>query len=115
MMRTSFASLTSLSEMKRSMDWRKMLTPSANRKVPLKKAPRSRARCQPKEKSWRNSVFSEICRVLVETSRFAMDRETHNDGQQSDDKADQIVQLAFWALRQQMSMCQLRADSRVPN
>jgi hypothetical protein len=60
MMRISFGSATSLSEMNRSMDWRKMLTPRASRKAPLKKAPSRRARCQPKEKSWRNSVFSEI-------------------------------------------------------
>lgn len=61
MMRISLTSLTSLSEMKRSTDWRKMLMPRASRKAPLKKAPSSLARCQPNEKSWRNSVFSEIC------------------------------------------------------
>jgi hypothetical protein len=33
--------------MKRPMDWRKMDRPSAMRKAPLKKAPRSVARDQP--------------------------------------------------------------------
>ena len=59
MMRINFTSSTFFIEMKRSMDWRNMLTPSASRKAPLKKAPSSRARCQPKEKSWRYSVLSE--------------------------------------------------------
>lgn len=48
---TSFTSSISLRDIKRSMDWSKMLMPKARRKAPLKKAPRTRARCQPKEKS----------------------------------------------------------------
>ena len=60
MMRISLTSETSLSEMKRSIDCNKMLAPRANKKAPLKKAPSSRARCQPKEKSWRYSVLSVI-------------------------------------------------------
>lgn len=45
----------------RSIDWRNMLTPKARRKTPLKKAPRSRERCQPKERSCGESFFDEIC------------------------------------------------------
>lgn len=43
-----------------SIDWRKMLTPRARRKTPLKKAPRSRARCQPNDKSCGKSERSDI-------------------------------------------------------
>lgn len=72
MIRISLTSETSLSEMKRSTDCSKMLTPRANRKAPLKKAPSSRARCHPNEKSWRYSVLSVIyprVRELVVISR----------------------------------------------
>lgn len=48
------------SEMNRSIDCRNMLTPSARRKTPLKNAPRSRERCQPKGRSERESFFADI-------------------------------------------------------
>jgi hypothetical protein len=51
MIRTSLGFSTRSMEIKRSMDWRAMLTPRARRKAPLKKAPRSEARAQPKERS----------------------------------------------------------------
>lgn len=51
MISTSFTSSTCFSEMKRSIDWRKMLIPRASKKAPLKKAPSSRARCHPNDKS----------------------------------------------------------------
>jgi hypothetical protein len=47
--------------MKRSIDWRRMLTPSASRKAPLKKAPSNRARCHPNERSCGESGRSDIC------------------------------------------------------
>lgn len=43
-----------------SMDCRRMLMPRASRKTPLKKAPRSLALCQPKERSFRACAFSDI-------------------------------------------------------
>ena len=45
----NFGSSTFSTVMKRSMDCRKMLVPRASKKTPLKKAPRRRARCHPKE------------------------------------------------------------------
>jgi hypothetical protein len=52
------------SETNRSTDCKKMLTPSANRKVPLKKAPRSEALCQPNESASGEFSRSEICGEL---------------------------------------------------
>jgi len=71
-MNTSFGSSTCSIETRRSMDWRRMLIPKASRKEPLKKAPRRRARCQPKDKSWRNSVRLEIWK------RSQRERRNHN-------------------------------------
>ena len=50
-----------LSSMKRSIDCRKMLIPSAKRNTPLKKPPRSWPRCHPKEKALGVVLRSEIC------------------------------------------------------
>ena len=47
-------------ETKRSIACRKMLIPRARRKTPLKNAPRSEARCHPKERSWGDWLLSEI-------------------------------------------------------
>jgi hypothetical protein len=41
-----------------SMDWRKIETPKARRNTPLKKAPRSEALAQPKEKSFGDDARS---------------------------------------------------------
>ena len=49
MININFGSSTLATVMNRSMDWRKMLVPRASKKTPLKKAPRRRARCHPKE------------------------------------------------------------------
>ena len=49
--KTSLGFWTRSMEIKRSIDWRAMLIPKANKKDPLKKAPRSEARAQPKERS----------------------------------------------------------------
>jgi hypothetical protein len=46
-------------EMKRSIDCKKILRPNAKRRTPLKKAPSSWARCQPKERSCGELPFSE--------------------------------------------------------
>jgi hypothetical protein len=97
MMRISFASSTFLIETKRSMDCRKMLTPSASRKAPLKKAPSRRARCQPKEKSWRYSVLFENCRKVSQGFEVAFiavcGRSTYDDGHVGYDEANEVVQL----------------------
>jgi hypothetical protein len=53
------------SETNRSTDCKKMLTPSATRKVPLKKAPRSEALCQPNDNASGEFSRSDI---LVEGS-----------------------------------------------
>jgi hypothetical protein len=79
------------------MDWRKMLTPRASRKAPLKKAPSKRARCQPKEKSWRYSVLSENCRRVSQGSEVGLvavcGRSAYHDGHVGNDEANEIVQL----------------------
>jgi hypothetical protein len=51
MIRTSLGFSTRSMVMKRSIDWRAILRPKARRNAPLKKAPRSDARAQPKERS----------------------------------------------------------------
>jgi hypothetical protein len=51
MIKTSLGFSTRSMEMKRSMDCRLMLRPRARRNAPLKNAPRSWARAQPKERS----------------------------------------------------------------
>lgn len=43
-----------------SMDCKKMLTPRASRKTPLKKEPSRLARCQPKDRAWGDFAFSSI-------------------------------------------------------
>jgi hypothetical protein len=47
-----------------------MLTPSANRKVPLKKAPRSEALCQPNESAFGEFSRSEICGEIRQVANF---------------------------------------------
>jgi hypothetical protein len=51
MIKTSLGLFTGSMKMKRSMDCKAILRPNARRKAPLKKAPRSEARAQPKERS----------------------------------------------------------------
>ena len=53
--------------MNRSIDCSAMLSPSANRKAPLKKAPRSWARAHPKERSWGDVLRSVTCTATSAT------------------------------------------------
>lgn len=76
-----------------SMDWRKMLTPRARRKTPLKKAPRSWARCQPKDNSGGESFLFDIWPAINKWSprllpaAYSKCDERHNE-------TDKVVQLA---------------------
>lgn len=51
---------TLCNDMNLSIACKNMLTPSARRNTPLKKAPSSRDRCQPKDRSLGESFFAEI-------------------------------------------------------
>jgi len=60
MIKTNSGSSISSMSINLSTDWRKMLTPRAKRKTPLKKAPSSRALCHPNERSCGYAVRSDI-------------------------------------------------------
>lgn len=60
MIRTSFGCSTRSRDTNLSIDWRNMLIPRASKKTPLKKAPNSWALCHPKDRSWGDSLRSEI-------------------------------------------------------
>lgn len=95
--------------MNRSIDCKKMLMPRARRKTPLKKAPRRRARCQPKERSWRALALSEIYMIisgkkLVNKDHVCKERGrlvdwggggAHDLGCQGDHETNEVIQLSL--------------------